>query len=186
MSYHKLSKDILAEIEECMSKTSEDRFDEALSLLDGAKRIFVCGAGRSRLAGAAFVMRLIHMGISAFLVGDVTTPAICKGDLLVICSGSGETKSMKLFCETAVKNEANILLFTTKDSSSLAKSADCTLVIHAKAAKNIENDNALSVQPMSNLFAQTLGLTMDMLVIELMKKRNVDEALMKEYHANLE
>ncbi len=186
MSYHELSEDIIKEISECMAKTGEEEFEGALRLLDEAGRIFVCGAGRSRLAAAAFVMRLVHMGCTAYLVGDVTTPAIKKGDLLAVCSGSGETGSMKLYAGTAAKAGAKILLFTTKDSSSLAELADGKVVLHAKAAKNDEKDNVTSVQPMSNLFAQTLGLTMDMLVIELMKKRNIDETLMKEYHANLE
>ena len=126
------------------------------------------------------------MGCSAFLVGDVTTPAIGEGDLLAICSGSGETKSMMVYADTAIKCGAKVLLFTTKDSSSLAEKADSIVVIHGKAAKNKEDGKQLSAQPLSNLFAQALGLTMDMLVIELMNKRNIDEDHMKAYHANLE
>ena len=186
MSYRELSEAVLDEIRDCMAKTSEKQYENALALRDGAKRVFVCGAGRSRLAGAAFAMRLIHMGCEAYLVGEVTTPAIGEDDLLVVCSGSGETKSMKLFADTAVKNGAKVLLFSTKDTSSIAAESDCLVVIRAKAMKNAEADNVKSVQPLSNLFAQALGLTMDMLVIDLMRKRNVDESLLKGTHANLE
>ena len=186
MNYRELSGAVLGEIRDCMEKTSPEQYGNALALLDGAGRIFVCGAGRSRLVSAAFVMRLIHMGCQAYLVGDVTTPAIGGGDLLVVCSGSGETRSMKLFADTAVKQGAKVLLFTTKEASAIAEEADGTVVIHAKAARNADADNAASVQPLSNLFAQALGITMDMLVIDLMRIRNVDESLMKGTHANLE
>ncbi len=186
MNYQDLSENIVEEIKESMSKTSEDQLSAALVLLDSAKRIFVCGAGRSRLVAGAFVMRLVHTGCTAYLVGDVTTPAIGKEDLLVVCSGSGETSSMKIYAESASKAGAKILLFTTKESSSIADISDSLVMLHAKAAKNNGAGDARSIQPMSNLFAQVLGLTMDILVIELMNKRNIDETLMKEFHANLE
>ena len=184
MSYTELSTGILSEIAECMKQTDEAQFSDAVELADRAERIFVCGAGRTRLAAAAFVMRLIHMGMTAFLVGDVTTPAIQEGDLLVVCSGSGETKTLSCFADTAVKAGAKILLFTTRETSTLASVCDSKVVLHAKSVK--AGGSGKSIQPMSNLFAQALGITLDMLVMELMRKRDIDESLMKAYHANLE
>ena len=59
-----------------------------------ARRVFVAGAGRSGLVVRAFAMRLMHLGLQVYVVGDVTTPAFAAGDLLVIGSGSGETDSL--------------------------------------------------------------------------------------------
>src|SRR5665811_559677 len=64
------------------------------SLLDSAKRIFIAGAGRSRLVGNFFAMRLVHGGYDVSVVGEIVTPSIKAGDLLIIISGSGETEQL--------------------------------------------------------------------------------------------
>lgn len=186
MSFIGLASAVSDEVRTCLLKTDENEINAALDLLDRSGRIFAAGAGRSRLAAAAFAMRLMHIGYKGYLVGEVATPAITEGDLLVLCSGSGETKSMIPLAETAKKCGAKVLLFTTKESSSLASMSDCKVLIHAKAAKSKDNENSVSVQPMSNLFVQTLGLILDIMITELMDRHDIDESLMKQYHANLE
>ena len=57
-----------------------------------AKRIFVGGAGRSLLSMKGFAMRLMQTGHETYLVGEVCTPSVQPGDLLIVGSGSGETK----------------------------------------------------------------------------------------------
>jgi 6-phospho-3-hexuloisomerase len=42
----------------------------------------------------AFAMRLMHIGFQVHVAGDVTTPAIRGGNLLIIGSGSGETSGL--------------------------------------------------------------------------------------------
>jgi 6-phospho-3-hexuloisomerase len=42
----------------------------------------------------AFAMCLMQMGIDAYVVGETVTPNLEKEDLLIIGSGSGETKSL--------------------------------------------------------------------------------------------
>ena len=37
------------------------------------------GAGRSGLVAKAFAMRLMHLGLEAFVVGETITPALNKG-----------------------------------------------------------------------------------------------------------
>ncbi len=44
--------------------------DELLS----AKRIYVMGAGRSGLIAKAFAMRLMHLGMHSYVVGETITP----------------------------------------------------------------------------------------------------------------
>ena len=50
-------------------------------------------------------MRLMHMGISSYVVGETCTPNIKEGGLLVICSGSGETKSLVNHAKKSERNE---------------------------------------------------------------------------------
>lgn len=77
-------------------------------LLD-AERVFVCGMGRSGFAMRGFTMRLAHLGISAHFVGEVTTPPIAAGDLLLLGSGSGRTASLINHAETAAQIGASYL-----------------------------------------------------------------------------
>lgn len=44
------------------------------------------------LSCKAFAMRLMLLGCRSYFVGETTTTAIQKGDLLLLCSGSGEPK----------------------------------------------------------------------------------------------
>ena len=60
------------------------------AILD-SQRIFVTGLGRTGLMARGFAMRLMHLGRRVYHVGDVITPAIRQGDLLVICSRTGRS-----------------------------------------------------------------------------------------------
>jgi 6-phospho-3-hexuloisomerase len=60
-------------------------FKEMLS----AKRIYVAGAGRSGFIAKAFGLRLLHLGMDVYVVGETITPAFRLGDTLVVFSGSG-------------------------------------------------------------------------------------------------
>ena len=185
MKYLELEKAIISEIDNCLSKTDEKQIEQAVKLISESKRIFIAGAGRTGLVASEFAMRLMHIGFKVYHVGDVTTPAILEDDLLVVCSGSGETKSMLNLVNTAVNANAKVLLFTTKDSSTIASKANNIVVIHGKAAKS-DDGSVKSIQPLSNLFAQSLILTMDMIIIQLMDINNIDESKLKNNHTNLE
>ena len=185
MEYRELSAAITEEIKNCLLKTDPEQVRNAAELISGSARVFLAGAGRSGFEISAFTMRLMHLGFTAYRVGDVTTPAIKEGDLLVVASGSGETKSMLLLADTAKKKGAKVLLFTTSDTSSIASLADAKVVIHGKAAKSAATASQ-SIQPMSNLFVQSVCITFDIIIISLMEMNGLDESLMKDNHANLE
>ncbi len=50
--------------------------------------------GRSGLAAKAFAMRLMHLGISSYVVGETISPAIYDDDCIIAISGSGETNTI--------------------------------------------------------------------------------------------
>jgi 6-phospho-3-hexuloisomerase len=56
---------------------------DILNVLYRAERIFLAGSGRSGLAVRAFANRLTQLGKVAYMVGDVTTPSIQAGDVLL-------------------------------------------------------------------------------------------------------
>jgi Predicted sugar phosphate isomerase involved in capsule formation len=51
------------------------------------------GAGRSGLVAKAFAMRLMHLGMISYVVGETITPALQTGDLIVVLSGIRKDKN---------------------------------------------------------------------------------------------
>jgi 6-phospho 3-hexuloisomerase len=99
-------------------EATDDTYDVKLTeMLDNAKRIFISGAGRSKLVGNFFAMRLVHGGYDVSVVGEIVTPSIKSGDLLVIISGSGETEQLIAFTKSAQKVGAKIVLISAKSDS---------------------------------------------------------------------
>jgi 6-phospho-3-hexuloisomerase len=59
------------------------------SILNGGK-IFIYGSGRSGLVGQYFSVRLVQLGRDdVHFVGDMTTPIIGKGDVVILISNTG-------------------------------------------------------------------------------------------------
>jgi 6-phospho-3-hexuloisomerase len=76
------------------SKAIFDRLPDAAAdgLIDAivaAERIVVFGCGREGLQMRGFAMRLFHLGGDVSVWGDMTTPAVRLGDLLIVSAGPG-------------------------------------------------------------------------------------------------
>lgn len=94
-----------------------------------AHRIFVTGLGRTGLMARGFAMRLMHLGRRVYHVGDVITPAIRKGDLLVICSRTGRSKVLMHYVEIARAQDARVGVVTANRTSQVGRAADTVLTI---------------------------------------------------------
>ena len=177
--------DVLKELSNALAAISEDEIESFVRLILSANRVFLSGAGRSRRAVMAFCMRLMQMGFTAHMVGEVTTPSIEPGDLLVIGSGSGETPTLSCHAKRAGEVGANLALITISPQSSIGRLADVVVRIHAPSPKAANTDSE-SIQPMGSLFEQSLFLLLDVVVLQLMEKKKDTGAGMFEKHANLE
>lgn len=146
-------------------------------------RIFVYGTGRSGLMLKAFAMRLMQTGITSYVVGETTTPAIRPGDLLVVASASGETGSVLLTAQAADKQGADLLVITASPMSSLAKIRRPDLVIESGTK---EHASTASKQPLGSLFEQALLLLFDSIVLAMEHRGKATAAAMAARHASLE
>src|SRR5512139_2958639 len=90
-----------------------------------ARRVYVAGAGRSGFIAKAFGLRLLHLGMDVYVVGETITPAFLQTDTLVMFSGSGETHSMASICGTAKEIGGKICLITASPGSKMGRMADC-------------------------------------------------------------
>ncbi len=157
---------------------------QILPFIKSAKRIFVAGAGRSGLAMRAAAMRLMHFGLTVFVVGETTTPAIAQGDLLIAASGSGTTGTIVKAAEKAIAAGARVVAFSTHTTSPLAHL--CSLVVVIPAAQKEDHGKAVSAQYAGSLFEQQVWLLTDALFQTLWAAEGTPAEELWKRHANLE
>lgn len=180
-------------ISNAISDTDVDAFmDELLR----AKRIYVMGAGRSGLVAKSFAMRLMHLGLQSYVVGETITPAVQKGDVIVVFSGSGKTKSIADIAETGKEIGAHICLITSNPDSRIGNLADCRVIIESQ--RDDARDDAAeyeirqmlgdhkSFAPLGTLFETASLIFSDAVISRLMEITKTDESALKNRHANME
>ena len=177
---------ILDELGETVGRVCNDSAEKLADAIIDAQTIFVAGAGRSGLAMESFAMRLMHMGFDTYVVGETVTPSITDKDVLLIGSGSGSTSSLVVSANKADAISATICLITIDEHSLIGKLAEIVLTIPAPSPKIDRDLGFRSVQPMGSLFEQSLLLTLDAIVLLLMRKTGKTAELMFTKHANLE
>jgi 6-phospho-3-hexuloisomerase len=148
-----------------------------------AKRVFVTGEGRSGLVGKCFAMRLMHLGLLTHCVGEVATPPIGPGDLLVAISGSGSTPVILTVTEQALAAGAKVFLISSKRASPIGRLAHHVLVVPGKA--KVDTVHSSSIQPMGSLAEQSVHLLLDAVVVMLMYRLGVKAEEMRARHTNL-
>jgi 6-phospho-3-hexuloisomerase len=175
---------ICNEIQKISKGVDEAQVLEMAKKIISAKRVFLAGQGRSGLMIKGFAMRLMHLGLESYVVGESTTPSMGEGDLLLIGSGSGETGALVTMANKAKSTGGEVCLITTNPNSTIAKLSGA--IIEIKAQGKGEEAKSITVQPMGSLFEQTLLVLLDSLVLYLMDLSGQDNQSMYKRHANLE
>jgi 6-phospho-3-hexuloisomerase len=179
-----LINDELTGLSDRFATTDPATLERFTALVGAAPRIFVHGAGRSGLALRMTAMRLMHLGRVVHVVGDVTTPAIAAGDLLLVASGSGTTEGILRVAHSATAAGADIATITTAPGSPLADLSTVTVVV--PAAQKQDRTGEASSQYAGGLFEQFVMLLGDALFHALWKRSGVDADELWKRHANLE
>jgi 6-phospho-3-hexuloisomerase len=187
--------EILNNIESATEFLDEEVMEEFKNTLTGSKHVFVMGAGRSGLVAKAFAMRLVHLGISAYVVGETISPAIYKEDCILAISGSGETKTIVSAVDIAKNRGSKALALTSYPESSLGKLADCVMLVKGRTKVDIDDEdyikrqidgNYVSLTPLGTAFELTSLIFLDGLIPELMQKLGKTEDDLKNRHTVLE
>lgn len=175
---------ILAENLKLAERIDFEQIALLLPLLQNAERIFVIGAGRSGLALKSAAMRLMHFGFTVFVAGEVTAPAIKKGDLLLAASGSGTTSTIVKAAEKTKAAGAQLAVFSTTTNSPLAKLSDLIMIL--PAAQKQDYGTTISEQYAGSLFEQALLLLTDAIFQTLWAADGTPAEELWKRHANLE
>jgi 6-phospho 3-hexuloisomerase len=179
---------VVAEIVDCLGRVDAEAMEAVAARIAAAPRVFLAGAGRSGCMVRAFAVRLAHLGMDVHLVGDATTPAMARGDLLLVGSGSGRTPSLLAVAGKAKEIGAEIVLLTIDPACPMGALADTVVAIPAPSSKAAtrEPGRVATTQPMGSLFEQSLLLVLDAMVLLLMERLGQTPAAMFARHANLE
>lgn len=178
------TKEIIKEIDAVINDINDNKLLDLEKLILSSKKIYVSGAGRSGLMIRSLGMRLMHLGLNAYVIGEISTPALEKGDLIIFGSNSGETGSLRLMAESAKNLGANIALITSNPESTIGKLADCIVDVPISAIEE-------SVQPSGSTFEISMFLLCEGLFLELFNKVNKNNEInvndfIRIRHANIE
>lgn len=176
---------VIEELNKTVNSIPDEASEALLNQIMQSNKIFVAGAGRSGLMGKAFVMRMMHMGLDAYVVGETVTANLEKGDLLIIGTGSGETKTLIPIAEKAKSLGGIVAAVTISQDSTIGKLADIMIQLPGSPKEQHESISQ-SIQPMGSLFEQTMLLFYDALILRYMTQKGLSSSQMYGKHANLE
>lgn len=163
-------------------QATDPTYDERLTaMLDKASRIFVAGAGRSALVARFFAMRLMHGGYDVYVVGEIVTPSLRSGDLLIVISGSGETETMIAFTKRAKEKDAVIALISANSDSTIGDMADAVFRIGTP-----EQYGKVVGMPMGTTFELSSLIFLEATISHIIHEKGIPEEEMRTRHANLE
>lgn len=117
---------------EMLAAVDQGQLDALAQAIVDAKRIYIAGWGRAGNCIRILGMDCSQMGLTAHICGDNTTPSIHEGDLLVVGSGSGNTKTIALMAQQAKDHGAKLALISGNAESTIGKIADLNVVIPRK------------------------------------------------------
>jgi 6-phospho-3-hexuloisomerase len=151
----------------------------------GARCIACYGVGREGLMMRALCMRLMHLGLDAHVVGDMTTPPVGKGDLLMVSAGPGAFSTVLGLLSMAQLAGARTLVVTAQLEGEAARAAD--VVIHLPAQTMADDTGAgAGLLPMGSLYETAQLIFFDLLSILLRERTGQTPEQMRARHTNLE
>jgi 6-phospho-3-hexuloisomerase len=164
--------------------TSDSAARMGSEILD-ARRIACFGVGREGLMMRALCMRLMHLGLDAHVVGDMTTPPVGEGDLLLVSAGPGAFSTVMGLLGVAQSAGARTVVITAQPQGEAARAAD--VVIHLPAQTMADDTGAgAGLLPMGSLFEAAQLIFFDLITILLRKRTGQTPEQMRARHTNLE
>ena len=118
-------------VAETLSKVDPAQIEEIASAIAESKRVFTAGWGRAGNVVRILGMDMSQIGMLVYCVGDNGTPSIHPGDILLINSGSGNTKTIAVIAQQAKEQGAKVALISgaAPEDSIMGKIADINVTV---------------------------------------------------------
>jgi len=180
-----MARQALAEIEAVFRGVAEDAADRMCGEILKARRIACYGVGREGLMMKALCMRLMHVGLDAHVVGDMTTPPVGRGDLLIASAGPGSFSTVMALLGVAHEAGARTMVITAQPGGPAPRAADTVIELPAQTMANDQGGPA-SLLPMGSLYEAAQLVFFDLISILLREKTGQSPDQMRARHTNLE
>lgn len=175
----------LAELSSVLSGIDETGVDAACALIAEAGRIVLYGCGREALQIKGFAMRLYHLGVDIAMQGDMATPPVGKGDLLIVSAGPGELSTVTALMQVAREAGADVLFLTGEPDTDSANLATMVLEIPAQTMAR-DTGARVSILPMGSLYEGAMFVLFEIMVLKLRDTLAATPEEMRARHTNLE
>jgi 6-phospho-3-hexuloisomerase len=182
---HSMAQLALSELGACLDEIDEAAVDALIDKIVQARRIVIHGCGREGLMMRALCMRLYHLGLDVHMAGDMTTPPVHHGDLLLVSCGPGSLATVEALVIVARKSGADTACITAEPGSAITRICDRTLIIPAQTMARDET-KPTSFLPMGSLFEGAQFLLFEILVMKIREKRGETPESMRARHTNME
>ena len=180
----------LDDLSRVFDRIDDGLVDRAVEEIARARRIALYGVGREGLQIKGFCMRLFHLGRDVAMVGDMTTPHLSDGDLLVVSAGPGFFSTVAALMGVARRDGARTLVVTAQPDGECARAADLALVVPAQTMADdlgaATRGGGTSVLPMGSLYEGALYVLFEVMVLKLRARLGVTPEAMRANHTNLE
>ncbi len=181
----RLAREALEDLQRVLERVSAREMKAFAREILHADRIFVTGLGRTGLMARGFAMRLMHLGRRVYHVGDVITPSIGRGDLLVIGSRTGRSKVLGHYISIARKAKARVAVVTAARTSPAARRSDAVLTLDERSALSARRHAGRRL-PLGSLFEQAFLVVLDQIILDLMDALHLGERDLKGLHTTFE
>lgn len=175
----------IRDLSDAVERIDSRDVDRVVNCISNARHVSVFGCGRERLQIQGFAMRLFHLGRSVSVVGDMTTPAIAKGDLLLVTAGPGMLSTALALVGVAKAAGAQVLTITAEPEGLVPKMSDEVLVLPAQTMAN-DRGNNVSILPMGSVYEGALFLLFEIMILKLKTSLGISDEAMRSNHTNLE
>ncbi len=189
----------IEEIRGALAVGAAEEVDRLCDEILKAHRIATYGVGREGLMMRAFCMRLMHLGLDAHVVGDMTTPALGRGDLLLVSAGPGSFSTVVALVGVAHAAGARTAAITAQPAGDVPKSVDAVIHLRAQTMADDLPQNTsdfpgapgdrggrTSVLPMGSLYEAAMLIFFDIVSIVLRERTGQTMDGMRSRHTNLE
>jgi 6-phospho-3-hexuloisomerase len=175
----------LGDLARVFDRIDQAAVDRAVAEIAAAKSIALYGVGREGLQIKGLAMRLFHLGLKPAMVGDMTTPHLGPGDLLIVSAGPGYFPTVDALMGVARKDGARTLLVTAQPEGACARAADVVLPIPAQTMAD-DTGAPVSLLPMGSLYEGAQYILFEVMILMLRERLGVTPEAMRANHTNLE
>lgn len=178
MQWSEISNRVVDECRELLRGVDERAVARLEREIQRKRPIFFTAAGRSLILLRPFAMRMMQFGFESHVIGDTTTPAVRKNDLVIVVSATGKTPGVILRAKQARELGARVFAITSSGRSPLARVASSRLIIPPLPGG--------SMQLGACWFEQTMFLLLEAVSYRIAKANRITLKQLRSRHASLE